>query len=210
MLTAVSSSCTKAVVWYTRFLLLTTSPFSTISSSTATIYSFVTLTCSLASSMKFFRRSEPWRANLVALFESSRPIGLLSFLYNPKDWYAITARSAVYGIRRFATVWHHVTACIYLRIDYTHHFVMIPCRRQAADYIHGFAVIFYLFHLAPNTARQQGRCFRKKTRVETSQTAKHSRIVRVQQLHPRHPAHSPMLRIFPSSSPEGKIRQVPV
>jgi len=28
-----------------------------------------------------------------------------------------------------------------LRIDYIHHFVMIPYRRQAADFIHGFAVI---------------------------------------------------------------------
>ena len=28
-----------------------------------------------------------------------------------------------------------------LRIDYIHHSVMIPYRRQAADFIHGFAVI---------------------------------------------------------------------
>ena len=28
-----------------------------------------------------------------------------------------------------------------LRIDYIHHFVLIPYRRQAADFIHGFAVI---------------------------------------------------------------------
>ena len=48
------------------------------------------------------------------------------FLSNPKDWYGITARSAVHGIRRFATAWHHAPACIYLRIDAIHHFVMIP------------------------------------------------------------------------------------
>ena len=38
-------------------------------------------------------------------------------------------------------VWHHASACILLRIDYIHHSVMIPYRRQAADSIHGFAVI---------------------------------------------------------------------
>ena len=38
-------------------------------------------------------------------------------------------------------VWHHASACIFLRIDYIHHFVMMPYRRQAADFIHGFAVI---------------------------------------------------------------------
>ena len=39
-------------------------------------------------------------------------------------------------------VWHHASACILLRIDYIQHFVLIPYRRQAADFIHGFAVIF--------------------------------------------------------------------
>ena len=38
-------------------------------------------------------------------------------------------------------VWHHASACILLRIDYIQHFVLIPYRRQAADFIHGFAVI---------------------------------------------------------------------
>ena len=38
-------------------------------------------------------------------------------------------------------VWHHALACILLRIDYIQHFVLIPYRRQAADFIHGFAVI---------------------------------------------------------------------
>ena len=61
------------------------------------------------------------------------------FLSNPKDWYGITRK--VYGIRRKATAWHHASACILLRIDYIHHSVMIPYRRQAADFIHGFAVI---------------------------------------------------------------------
>ena len=38
-------------------------------------------------------------------------------------------------------VWHHASACILLRIDSMQHFVLIPYRRQAADFIHGFAVI---------------------------------------------------------------------
>ena len=38
-------------------------------------------------------------------------------------------------------VWHHASACILLRIDYIQHFVLIPYSRQAADFIHGFAVI---------------------------------------------------------------------
>ena len=58
------------------------------------------------------------------------------FLSNPKDWYVITARSAVHVIRRKATVWHHAPACITLRIDAIHHFVMIPygtlCRFHTA------------------------------------------------------------------------------
>ena len=33
-------------------------------------------------------------------------------------------------------------------------------------------------------------------------------LVRVQRLHPQRPTHSPMLRILPSPSPEGKIMQV--
>ena len=61
------------------------------------------------------------------------------FLSNPKDWYGITRR--VHGIRRKATAWHHAPACILLRIDSMHHFEMIPYRRRAADFIHGFAVI---------------------------------------------------------------------
>ena len=36
-------------------------------------------------------------------------------------------------------VWHHASACIL--IDYIQHFVLIPYRRQAVDFIHGFAVI---------------------------------------------------------------------
>ena len=45
------------------------------------------------------------------------------FLSNPKDWYVITRR--VYGIA--VGVWHHAPACISLRIDAIHHFVMISC-----------------------------------------------------------------------------------
>ena len=35
-------------------------------------------------------------------------------------------------------VWHHASACILLRIDYIQHFVLIPYRRQAADFIHAY------------------------------------------------------------------------
>jgi len=35
-------------------------------------------------------------------------------------------------------VWHHASACILLRIDYIQHFVLIPYRRQATDFIHAF------------------------------------------------------------------------
>ena len=43
-------------------------------------------------------------------------------------------------------VWHHASAYILLRIDYIQHFVLIPYRRQAADFIHGFALILKLFY----------------------------------------------------------------
>ena len=39
------------------------------------------------------------------------------FLFDLKGWYGITARSVVYGIRRFAMARHHAIACSYLRID---------------------------------------------------------------------------------------------
>ena len=35
-------------------------------------------------------------------------------------------------------VWHHASACILLRIDYIQHFVLIPYRRQVADFIHAY------------------------------------------------------------------------
>ena len=35
-------------------------------------------------------------------------------------------------------VWHHASACILLRIDYIQHFVLIPYRSQAADFIHAY------------------------------------------------------------------------
>ena len=35
-------------------------------------------------------------------------------------------------------VWHHASADILLRIDYIQHFVLIPYRRQAADFIHAY------------------------------------------------------------------------
>ena len=35
-------------------------------------------------------------------------------------------------------VWHHASACILLRSDYIQHFVLIPYRRQAADFIHAY------------------------------------------------------------------------
>ena len=46
-------------------------------------------------------------------------------------------------------VWHHASACILLRIDYIQHFVLIPYRRQAADFIHGFAVILRVAFFLP-------------------------------------------------------------
>ena len=45
-------------------------------------------------------------------------------------------------------VWHHASASIHLRIDYIQHFVLIPYRRQAADSIHGFAVILRVAFLS--------------------------------------------------------------
>ena len=59
-------------------------------------------------------------------------------------------------------VWHHASACIFLRIDYIHHFVMMPYRRQAADFIHGFAVIYELQFRPMRTkqnTRHKGGCF---------------------------------------------------
>ena len=44
-------------------------------------------------------------------------------------------------------VCHHASECILLRIDYIQHFVLIPYRRQAADFIHGFAVILWVAFL---------------------------------------------------------------
>ena len=56
-------------------------------------------------------------------------------------------------------VWHHASACILLRIDYIQHFVLIPYRRQAADFIHGFAVIlrvaFLYYELRKKHLRKQ-------------------------------------------------------
>ena len=40
-----------------------------------------------------------------------------------------------------AGVWHHAKRVSFLRIDSIQLFVLIPYRRQAADFIHGFAVI---------------------------------------------------------------------
>ncbi|MBR3805394.1 MAG: hypothetical protein IKJ13_00960 [Clostridia bacterium] len=54
--------------------------------------------------------------------------------------------AVVHGIA--AGVWHHASAYIFLRIDAIHLFLMIPYGRQAADSIHGLAVICkYLFSL---------------------------------------------------------------
>ena len=54
-------------------------------------------------------------------------------------------------------VWHHASACILLRIDYIQHFVLIPYRRQAADSIHGSAVI--LLELNQVFNQRLKRCF---------------------------------------------------
>ena len=37
-----------------------------------------------------------------------------------------------------AGVWHHAQRVSFLRIDYIQHFVLIPYRRQAADFIHAY------------------------------------------------------------------------
>ena len=61
-------------------------------------------------------------------------------------------------------VWHHASACILLRIDYIQHFVLIPYRRQAADFIHAyrrdFASCIFILRAQkhPKTKRSMG-CF---------------------------------------------------
>ena len=82
------------------------------------------------------------------------------FLSKPQAWYIITARSAVYITNngRAVVVSHHASACILLRIDYIQHFVLIPYRRQAADFIHGFAVILRVAFLYYEPKKQ----FRKR------------------------------------------------
>ena len=68
------------------------------------------------------------------------------FLSNPKDWHVISRERVCNRRRRMASR----ETCIYLRIDAMHHFVMIPSkacalipyRRQAADSIHAYGVIF--------------------------------------------------------------------
>ena len=47
-----------------------------------------------------------------------------------------------------------------LRIDYIQHFVLIPYRRLAADFIHGFAVILRAAFL----------CYERKTKTESKRT----------------------------------------
>ena len=49
---------------------------------------------------------------------------------------------------RLTSLAYHASACILLRIDYIQHFVLIPYRRQAADFIHGFAVILRVAFLS--------------------------------------------------------------
>ena len=44
-------------------------------------------------------------------------------------------------------VWHHASACILLRIDYIQHFVLIPYRRQAADSIQFFGMMWSTYIL---------------------------------------------------------------
>ena len=53
-------------------------------------------------------------------------------------------------------VWHHASACILLRIDYIQHFVLLPYRRQAADFIHGFAVILRVAFLYYEPTKKTG------------------------------------------------------
>ncbi|MBR2986738.1 MAG: hypothetical protein IKC63_01835, partial [Clostridia bacterium] len=86
------------------------------------------------------------------------------FLSNPKDWYGITAQSAVYGIRRKATAWHHAIACIFLRIDSIQGLRLDFIPQQVADFIHAYRRDFIELHFCttnPNkeSPRQSPRAF---------------------------------------------------
>ena len=72
-------------------------------------------------------------------------------LFNPKDWDGITRRVYVNAVG----VWHHASACIHLRIDYIHHFVMIPYRLRRIPYTpwRDFRSIFRLTAMIVSTAR---------------------------------------------------------
>ena len=64
---------------------------------------------------------------------------------------------------RLTSLAYHASACILLRVDYIQHFVLIPYRSKAADFIHGFAVIFILGRnfkkiFCDNSLRTIGTC----------------------------------------------------
>ena len=95
---------------------------------------------------KSFRGSQEKSKSRDLLF-SIQSEGLV---WNRRQAYVITR--SVYGI---------TTGVFLLRIDYIHHFVMIPYRRQAADSIHGFAVIlrFAFLYYELKKKAPQTRCF---------------------------------------------------
>ena len=85
-----------------------------------------------------FNETKELRFKIVGVTQGKRPFsnGLFSI---QSEGLACNLTAGEYVIAE--GVWHHSSACILLRIDYIQHFVLIPYRRQAADFIHGFAVI---------------------------------------------------------------------
>ena len=94
----------------------------------------------------FTRTKKIRRASARRIFYPSR-----------KAWYGIAARSAVNGIRRFATVWHHAIACISLRLDSIHAF--------GIDNIQGLHLDNALFYITKKSSvvhpKIRARCGRK-------------------------------------------------
>ena len=64
------------------------------------------------------------------------------FLSKPQAWHIITARSAVHIISLFGAVYHHASACIFLRLDDILAKTEIYSRFYADD-IQCFALMIY-------------------------------------------------------------------
>ena len=52
------------------------------------------------------------------------------FLSKPQAWHIIAARSAVHIISPCGAVYHHASACIFLRLDDIQHFVLVIYRNK--------------------------------------------------------------------------------